>query len=509
MDTAGKQFKEKFLYIDEKIQRFFYSRWFLLVLGIFIFIVQTFGLDMFGFGVLATVVGYMCLFSKNTNRILPVVCMAVFCVSIKNSPMYPASAFVYIGKLQYTVTSTSTYYSSPAFLIFVIIGVTLLGGALVYRLVRFGDFKKVFCKRGLVWAMLALAIPFMFNGVFASTWQTTDLLMGLIQTGTYLFLYVVLASTMDYDTFTLEDLADIMLTVMFYVLALVTYIYATRYLAFMSMNNIWKYYLVCGWGISNSMGSMIAITMPACLYKIAKSKSNQWFWYMMLVVAFAGVYFTLCRTALLASAVMVMLGIILGLAKQKHRKATLLTLLITCLVVILLIAVLIITGTYQYFFDYFLKHAENDPSSGRLTMWGRYAQYFLKYPIFGGGFSVDAEAYSQQFGGVYNFYSTLAHNVVFQMLGSCGLVGMIGLVVHLICVIKTSLKDYDANRNFLIIGIIVFFITAMLDIIFFASYYSFIYIIELIALEADISRKAKIHHDTVNTPLNKEVKDRS
>ena len=63
MDTAGKQFKEKFLYIDEKIQRFFYSRWFLLVLGIFIFIVQTFGLDMFGFGIIATVVGYMCLFS--------------------------------------------------------------------------------------------------------------------------------------------------------------------------------------------------------------------------------------------------------------------------------------------------------------------------------------------------------------------------------------------------------------------------------------------------------------
>ena len=475
----------------QKAEQFFESRWFLVVLACYIFITQAFGLDLVGFIGLALAFIFICIFCDDTNATVPILCMAVFCVSTQNSPWATASGYQITGKCTFIVGAASTYYSSLPFIITAIVGGTLVLAAAVFRVVVYGDLKRTFSKNGLLVGIGVLSVSFLLSGAFSQSWELSDLAFAGIQAATFFFVYLFFASTLNFEKFTLGKIADIMLTIMFYIMALLIYIYATRFYGFLILSGSWKGHMVCGWGMSNDFGTYIAITMPACFYRIAHTPKHKWIWIAALVLASAGIFFTLCRAAMVLAGLVLAIGTFVGIRNKEMRLRVILTMFWVLIGVGALIILLGATNTYEFFFDFFIKKGEGDVTSGRLKIWGDFWQYFLRDPLFGGGFAVDLTPELSNGNGVFRIYSALAHNILFQTLGSGGVVGLAASCFHLFTIGRTLTKKFEFKRAFLVFAIISFLGISLLDTVFYKAQFTFLYLAILASAEADVFRKER------------------
>ena len=473
----------------QKADGFLNSRWFLLVLASYIFITQAFGLDIFGFIGLALAFIFICLFGKDTNAAVPILCMAVFCVSTQNSPWQTASGYEVIEKCKYKLNEASTYYSSMPFIITAVVGGTLVLAAATYRVLVSGGVKRAFSKNGLLVGISVLSLSFLASGLFSRSWELSDLAFAAIQAATFFFVYLFLASTLDFEKFTLSKIADIMLTIMFYIMALLIYIYVTRFYGFLILSSGWKGYMVCGWGMSNDFGTYLAITMPACFYRIARTPKHKWIWIVSLVLASVGIFFTLCRAAMVAAGIVLAIGTIVGVRNKEMRFRVMLTIFWVMIGVGALMILLGATNSFEFFFDFFIKKGEGDVTSGRFEIWGNFWKYFCRDPLFGGGFAVGLDPEFTFGNGVFRVYSGLAHNIFMQALGSSGLVGLAAGCYHLLTVSKTLVKKFEFSRVFLVFAVIGFLGISLLDTVFYKAQFTFLYLVILAGAEADLSRK--------------------
>ena len=473
----------------QKTEQFLESRWFLFALASYIYITQAFGLDLIGFIGLALAFIFICIFCDDTNAAVPILCMAVFCVSTQNSPWSTASGYEVTGKCTFTVGEASTYYSSLPFIITAIVGGALVLAAATFRVVVCGDFKRAFAKNGLLVGIVVLCVSFLLSGAFSRSWQFIDFAFAGIQAATFFFIYLFFASTLNYEKFTLSKIADIMLTVMFYIMALLIYIYVTRFYGFLILSSGWKGYMVCGWGMSNDFGIYLAVTMPACFYRIARTPKHKWIWIAALVLAGVGIFFTLCRAAMVLASVVLAIGMFVGVRDKEMRLRVILTIFWVMMGVGALMILLGATNSFEFFFDFFIKKGEGDVTSGRIDIWGDFWKYFLRDPIFGGGFAVNLNPDLSSGNGVFRIYSALAHNLFFQTLGSSGVVGLAAGCFHLFTIGKTLAKKFQFNRVFLVFAVISFLGVSLLDTVFYKAQFTFLYLAILVGAEADVSRK--------------------
>ena len=473
----------------QKAEAFLESRWFLVVLACYIFITQAFGLDLVGFIGLALAFIFICIFCDDTNAAVPILCMAVFCVSTQNSPWRTASGYEVTGKCTFTVGAASTYYSSLPFIVTAVVGGALVLAAATFRVLVYGDLKRAFSKNGLLVGVGILGASFLLSGVFSRSWQFSDLAFAGIQAATFFFIYLFFACTLDYKKFTLSKIADIMLTVMFYIMALLIYIYATRFYGFLILSGGWKGYMVCGWGMSNDFGIYLAVTMPACFYRITRTPKHKWIWIAALVLASVGIFFTLCRAAMVLASVVLAIGIFVGIRNKEMRLRVVLAIFWVMIGVGALMILLGATNSFEFFFDFFIKKGEGDVTSGRLEIWADFWKYFLRDPIFGGGFAVNLNPESTNGNGVFRIYSALAHNIFFQTVGSSGVVGLAAGCFHLFTVGKTLTKKFEFNRIFLVFAVISFLGSSLLDTVFYKAQFTFLYLAILASAEADVWRK--------------------
>ena len=475
--------------VIQKAETFLQSRWFLLTLACYIFITQAFGLDIVGFVGLALTFIFICLFCDDTNAAVPILCMAVFCVSTQNSPWRTASGYEVIDKCKFVVNAASTYYSSWFFILTAAVGGTLVLTAATVRVAAWGELKRAFSKNGLLVGLGVLCASFLLSGAFSRSWQLTDLAFAAIQAATFFGVYLFFSTTLDFEKFTLSKIADIMLTVMFYIMALLIYIYATRFYGFLILSGGWKGYMVCGWGMSNDFGSYLAITMPACFYRIARTPKHKWIWIAALVLASVGIFFTLCRSAMIFAGLVLVIGMFVGIRDKEMRFRVILTIFWVMIGLGALMILLGATNSFAFFFDFFIKKGEGDVTSGRFEIWGNFWKYFLRDPVFGGGFAVDLDPEFSNGNGVFRIFSELAHNLLFQTLGSSGLVGLAAGCFHLWTVGRSLFKKFEFKRVFLLFAVIAFFGISMLDTIFYKAQFTFLYLAILVSVEAELVRK--------------------
>lgn len=475
----------------QKIKRFLESRWFLLALAGYIFITQAFGLDLVGFIGLALAFIFICLFCDDTNAAVPILCMAVFCVSTQNSPWKTASGYQVTGKCTFTVGAASTYYSSLPFIITAIVGGALVFVVATLRVLVSGGVKRAFSKNGLLVGIGVLSASFLLSGVFSKSWELSDLAFAGIQATTFFLVYLFFASTLNFEKFTLSKIADIMLTIMFYIMALLIYIYATRFYGFLILSGGWKGYMVCGWGMSNDFGTYLAITMPACFYRITRTPKHKWIWIAALVLAGVGIFFTLCRAAMVLAGIVLAIGTFVGIRDKEMRFRVILAIFWVLIGVGALMILLGATNSFAFFFDFFIKKGEGDVTSGRFEIWSDFWKYFLRDPIFGGGFAVGLAPELSNGNGVFRIYSALAHNIFFQTLGSSGVVGLLLGSFHLFTVAKVLTKKFEFNRVFLVFAVISFLGISLLDTVFYKAQFTFLYLAILVSAEADVFRKER------------------
>ena len=115
----------------KNLNKFLESKWYLIVFATFVFIVQAFGLEVLGFITIALLFAYVSFFMPSTNANIPVICFATFLTSTMHSPAEKASGYEIIEAGKFVVNEGSQFFSSPVFLVGLIISIVIVAVALL------------------------------------------------------------------------------------------------------------------------------------------------------------------------------------------------------------------------------------------------------------------------------------------------------------------------------------------------------------------------------------------
>lgn len=482
----------------QALQRFLSGRLFLAVLTAFVVISQAFALDMMGYTALCLALVIICWFGKDTTPILPIVCLIIFCASLKNSPWAAASSPTFEDGW-YTVGEPATLYTSDIFWDFIWVIAPIIIVSAVFRVAVFGDLRKVYKRNAVFWGIVCLCVSFLFGGAFSASWQTDDLWSGCLQAATFFFIYLFFAATLDEKQCTLDYIADVMICGLCCMLTAIVCAYI-RSLSLLKSLSLFKMSMVAalemltvaGWGGSNAIGLYLALTICACFYKMARAK-GAWkgLWSAVLFVGLVATALSLCRTAILVSCLIFVVGSVCLLCDKNNRLPIIFT-----IIAYMVPFIFIIAYKYDYIWTNIIqpwtKGDINQILTGRVDIWKRYVEYFKQNPVFGAGFLADKEAWiTNEYvdaEGDLNMFAVSAHNILLQALGGGGIFGLLCLVAHLLPIAWLMGKHRSVPQTFLSLTLVAFFIMSMVDTVFYATQFTFLYLTIVLGLQCNVRR---------------------
>ena len=80
-------------------------------------------------------------------------------------------------------------------------------------------------------------------------------------------------------------------------------------------------------------------------------------------------------------------------------------------------------------------------------------------------------------------FSGMAHNTVFQYLGSCGIVGIAGYAYHRYASVKLYIKDYSYEKLMFAVGCAALVLMALFDVFFISPYFTLFYCMYIVLSE--------------------------
>ncbi len=232
-----------------------------------------------------------------------------------------------------------------------------------------------------------------------------------------------------------------------------------------------SYYL--GWGLCNEAGLMLCFAMPFIFYEMVKSDNSiiSLFSIAKIGIVVIGIFVTTSRGAYLFGSIELILLTILMIIFSKKR--------ITNIVFLLLFALLAVTYVQLNYGIIELINQVIDKvfyaglgDSGRFELWKRAYNCWnnnMVTRIFGSGIVSELEVRSSFNGDdlVYIVY----HSTFFEILCSCGIIGVIGLLIHFFEKYKQLFKKDKTFLWIFGIGYLVVDLYGMIDNSFGMYYY--------------------------------------
>lgn len=381
------------------------------------------------------------------------------------------------------------YFSSPAAITFFAVAAAIMAIALIVYFVKIyktRQRKTDFFRRPMFWAFVALFAATIFGGLFYKPYDFSSLLYAVGIGGMFLAFYAAFAFLCDKTEQTRIYLARTMVSVMLLIAAELAVFYAFNFADYGIMSSDWKAVMHIGWGISNTIGAMLVMLIPAAYYLINKNIDAP-FHYFTVFVAITATYFTMSRTALVVGAPMCVILTIISFVKNKSLRP-LLGVMSACFVlayVIFAIAI-ILTGKIDVFTDFFIKNSVSgsgtveEASRGRTDLWKGYFELFKSSPVFGAGFYNAFE--KLRLGGMTRF-SGMAHNTIMQYLGSCGIVGIAGYLYHRYRSVRLFVKGYSYEKLMFAAGCASVVCMSLLDVFFLSPYFAMFYCLYIVLSE--------------------------
>ena len=134
----------------------------------------------------------------------------------------------------------------------------------------------------------------------------------------------------------------------------------------------------------------------------------------------------------------------------------------------------------QNFFDYGFG------DNGRFDLWRIGWGHFKQFPVFGSGFY---DSYKSEWNVVITPY--LYHNTIVQMLGACGMFGLLAYLLHRVQTVICVVRRPNVQKTFLGFCILGLLLSSLLDVLFFKLYPTIIY--GLILLFLDKNKDGNFH----------------
>lgn len=372
------------------------------------------------------------------------------------------------------------YYSNPVVLVFIAIIAVILVCSVIYRIVY--CFKnKTFKITPMFWGYVALSVSFLCAGFFSQDYNPMNMVYGLLMTVFHAGFFILISGNTKVSQENYLRIAFSFLALSLMLLIELSVLYATTP-GIISDLSIDKEKISFGWGMWNTIGMLFTVSLPFILY-IASKYKHGWIFTLYSIIVVFGVLLSGSRQSMLATAVIYIISYIVLLVKGKNRK---INFAIAAVSVIAVVAVILI---FSEQFVEFLKNMLSSlvNSEGEFTGNGRTGlielaiEAFKANPIFGGGWYIEL-AEDPGFAGI-SLVPDMYHNSIFQMLGACGIIGLISYLVHRVQTIVAYFRQPTTDRTFIAIAVLALLIMGLFDnhifYIFPTMFYSaFIAVIE-------------------------------
>ncbi|MBQ7226374.1 MAG: O-antigen ligase family protein [Clostridia bacterium] len=382
------------------------------------------------------------------------------------------------------------FYKTPYIVAIVIFAVYLVTIMVLHFVIhkKSSDFKG-FYKSKLFWGFVALCGAYLLNGFFNFDEYTFGniafALVMIISTGVIFFLFRTglpdAGDTKKYLFFVLY-LISIMATLQFFL----SFIYQIE----LVNGEIVKESVMFGWGMWNNMGGLLAFLLPSHFYFACTAKRFGFLFYGSGLVSYLAIVLSLSRSSLLISTLIIGVCAIVccfaGCNKKINRIIT------VGIIAVGIIGIIVLWSKISNILGDYLSRGFDD--NGRFDIYRRGIENFLNHPVFGGGFS-SAKAQEYEFA---IFMPDRYHNTFVQLLGTCGIVGLLAYLFHRFQTVVLMWKKRSIFTLFSALCIASLLLTSMLDNHFFNIYPTFIYAIILAVID-----KCEANY---SSPLNAESK---
>ena len=381
------------------------------------------------------------------------------------------------------------YFTSPLTIVAFAVAVVIIACAVTYyfaKIYKTRDHEANLLLRPMSLAFAVLFVVTIAGGLFHKPYDFSSLLYAFGIGGMFLAFYAAFAFFCDNTESTRIYLARTMVAVMLLVSAELAAFYAFNFGDYGIMSSDWKAVMHIGWGISNTIGALLVMLIPAAYYLINKNY-NLYFNYFAVFIAITATYFTMSRTALVVGAPMCVILTIISFVKNKNLRSAL-GVQSACFVLayVLIALIIVLCGKIEVFTDFFIKNSVSgsgdvaEASRGRFDLWKGYFEFFKQAPVFGVGFYNAFEAL--RLGGMTRF-SGMAHNTVLQYLGSCGAVGLIGYLFHRYMSVRLYVKNYSYEKLMFAAGCASLVCMSLLDVFFVSPYFAMFYCLYIVLSE--------------------------
>lgn len=389
------------------------------------------------------------LVSTTVRPLIISLCTYVYQVSVVHSPFHP---------------SFSDYYVSGwRFPILVAVAIALIG-AFAYFIIKNKIFRELsFKKTPLLFPSLLLALAFLLNGAFSSSYKPSDLIFGAAQAFVYVFVFILLYHGLEADKASASELASYFA----YLSLLIALVLSAEMVAlFATADNVFanggiiKENVVLGWGIFNLIGVSCAVLIPMNFYGMTRSR-HPWLYFAVATLVYLVSILTMSRNALIFSTLTYVACIIIFCFVGERKRAFR---IIAAAGLAALIAIAAIFGgkLYSLFADYFERGFSDN---GRFELWGSALSSFSSAPIFGSGFyGLNADYY------IYGPLPHMAHNTVLELLSATGLVGLLAYGYYRWRSLAPFIKKPSLMKSLLGISVLTLLLESLLDNFVFNVY---------------------------------------
>ena len=425
-------------------------------------------------------------------------------ISVKHSP----STFL-VGD-----GNGSNYLGHPAILAQIIVLICLYVIATFTRLaltVKQNKFKIT----PVFWSLAAFALILILNGLFSKNYRFLDFAYGIFLAFCFFGIFCIVKDNL---SCTKEAYSRIAFTFFVFSVALLLELIVKYISAGVIKNGIVdRNLLAFGWGMYNNFALLLLMCVPSVMY-LAGTEKYGYLYFVYSIFLSIGVILSMSRQAWVALVIIYLISLVALLLVGKNRLInSIITGVVAVVFLILFLTLkdkilLLLSGTpnskgtksavlllgvaiyiigisilnikcknkyikygitggsvllilivagifYEKTLELLYKLIES--SNGRNVLWKDSIDNFLSAPVFGIGFFVNLNN-DPGFAGM-EIIPNMYHNTFFQLLGACGIFGLLAYLAHRVFTLISFGKNMSVERSFIGLSILCILITTLFD----------------------------------------------
>lgn len=433
-----------------KIKLFVNSYYFIFVVGLIVLISNLFAIELICFSLLS-LLGVTCLLlSKDTKGMISII-------------LFFQMSFSYKNGLSYNVDDPSkSIFHNTNIIIYCSILISLVVMAAIVNIIIFKQYKNI-CKRTLclIPGLICLSIGYSLAGI-GQDYDINNFLFSLSNYSMIIGIFIYLTSTafLEEKEDILKYLSMIMITSTIMIGLQQTYIYLSNNVIESLVIN--KDKIVTGWGISNNFAGYFVLSIPFIVY-LALTDKHKIIYYLLLVLTAIFIIMSSSRNGIfiLTLEAIVSIGIIIFHYKKNIKKV------LIPMTISLFIALAVLIIFHDRIFSLF-EHIINlgTSSNGRDELYKTAWNAFLESPIVGKGWFIhNGYDYIIPPNGFSPSFKT--HNIFLQLLGSTGIIGLLGFLALVINIAYVTFKKVNSKKLVIFLAIIALVSSSIVDNFFF------------------------------------------